>query len=214
MRLTSCLAALAIYAMAGSAIADTLKVGPLAPADREDAATYYTNGSQLLKGIEYPDEYGNARIFAFGASKDGPSVDDKSYVSLHAYGLLADHGGYLTKWEIKDTNGTGLCGLQLLMPLVNVIDAGDGNALVTVPYWIACDGLDGTVVKLIMVYKDKKYAIRGNLPNQDTDDLYSKPGDNFKELPAAVQKTALAYYAKVEAAAKKAANWTDPHEPQ
>jgi hypothetical protein len=91
-------------------------------------------------------------------------------------------------------------------------DAGDGNALVTVPYWIACDGLDGTVVKLIMVYKDKKYAIRGRLPNQDSGEITQAPSDNFKELPAIVQTTALAYYVKVEAAAKKAAHWSDPRD--
>ncbi len=212
MRTTLRLLALALYTMATTATAGALGVAPLQPDDREGAATYYTNGSQLLKGLQYPDQYGNARIFAFGASKNGPTIDDKSYVSLHAYGFIEDHGGYLTKWEIKDTNSTQLCGLQLLMPLVDVIDAGDGNALVTVPYWIACDGLDGTVVKLIMVYKDKKYAIRGSLPNQDTDEVTETPSDNFKELPAAVQKTALAYYAKVEAAAKKAADWSDPRD--
>src|SRR3954470_8138454 len=181
--------ALALYTMATTATAGSLEVAPLQPDDRDSAATYYTNGSQLLKGLQYPDQYGNARIFAFGASKNGPSIDDKSYVSLHAYGFLEDHGGYLTKWEIKDTNGTQLCGLQLLMPLVDVVDAGDSKALVTVPYWIACDGLDGTAVQLFLVYKDKKYVIRGSLPNQDTDQVTETPGDNFKELPAAVQKT-------------------------
>jgi hypothetical protein len=210
MRFRPYIAMLAFCAVANAA-ATTVAVSPLQPGDRADAASYYENGSKLLKGLQYPDDYGNARIFAFGANKEGPTVDDKSYVSLHAYGLLADHGGYLTKWEIKDTNGSPLCGLQLLMPLVDVIDAGDGNALVTVPYWIACDGLDGTVVKLIMVYKDRKYAIRGNLPNQDTDELTRVPGDNFRDLPPVVQKTALAYYARVEAAAMKAAKWSDPH---
>jgi len=63
-----------------------------------------------------------------------------------------------------------------------------------------------------MVYKDKKYAIRGSLPNQDTDEITETPSDNFKELPAAVQKIALAYYARVEAAAKKAADWSDPRD--
>jgi hypothetical protein len=97
------------------------------------------------------------------------------------------------------------------MPLVDVIDAGDGNALVTVPYWIACAGADAAVVKLIMVFKDKKYAIRGSPPNQESDKITHTPGDNLKRLPGLVQKTATACYAKLEVAAKRAAEWSDPH---
>lgn len=210
-RFRTVIVALACLLFVTPVAATDLGVSPLTGEDRDNAASYYTNGAGLLKGMRYPDSYGNSRIFAFGANKNGPTIDDKSYVSLHAYGFLEDHGGYLTKWEIKDTNSSELCGLQLLMPLVNVIDAGDGNALVVVPYWIACDGLDATVVKLIMVYKDKKYAIRGSLPNQDSDKITRTPGDNFMELPEVVRKTALAYYGKVEAAAMKAADWSEPH---
>lgn len=200
----------ALCLMAGSASARDLGVAPLSGPDLEDVTSYYDNGAQLLKSLEYRDEYGNYRILAFGANKQGPKLEPNDYVTLHAYGFLQDHGGYDTKWEIKDNNGSELCGLRLLTPLVDVIDAGDGNALVAVPYWTACDGLDATVVKLIMVYKDKKYAIRGSLPNQDSDEITRTPGYSFKTLPDVVQKTALAYYVKVEAAAKKAADWTDP----
>ena len=65
-------------------------------------------------------------------------------------------------------------------------------------------------MKLITVYKDTKYAIRGSLPRQPGDEITRVPGDNFKALPKVVQKTAMAYYDKVEAAAKKASGWTDP----
>lgn len=198
--------------LAGPATAKHLGVSPLTGPEREDVASYYDNGAQLLKALVYPDKYNNGRIFAFGGSTHGEAEDPGDYVSLHAYGLIEDHGGYLEKWDIKDTNGTPLCGLRPILPLVDVIDAGDGNALVTVPYWFNCDGLDPTTVKLIMVYKDKKYAIRGTLPNQDSDQITRVPGNTFQELPDVVQKTALAYYAKVEAAAKQAARWTDPAE--
>ncbi|BDU18750.1 hypothetical protein [Dyella sp. GSA-30] len=203
-------AAFAACLLAASTSAADLRVTPVKGSDKDDVAGYYDNGSKLLKALEYRDADGSYRILAFGGNDQGPTVDDKSYVSLHAYGLLQDHGGYITRWEIKDTNGTALCGVQMLTSLVNVIDAGNGEPLVVVPYWIACDGLDGTSVKLIMVYKDQKYAIRGNLPNQDSDTLWHKPGTNFAQLPPAVQKTAEAYWQKVEAAAKKAADWSDP----
>jgi hypothetical protein len=197
--------------LAGAATARDLKVTPLQGGDREDAASYLTDsGGKMLKGLEYRDTDGSFRVLAFGGNDHGQTIDGKSYVSLHAYGLLEDHGGYVVKWDIKDTNGSFLCGVQMLTPLVDVIDAGDGEPLVVVPYWIACDGLDGTVVKLIMVYKDQKYAIRGTLPNQAEDHITRTPGANFNQLPPAVQKTAMAYWTKVEAAAKKAADWTDP----
>ncbi len=210
MRFKVPLIAATLCLLSASVSAKDLGVAPLTGPDLEDVTTYYDNGAQLLKGLEYRDEYGNFRILAFGANKQGPKLEPNDYVTLHAYGFLQDHGGYDTRWEIKDNNGSELCGLRLLTPLVDVIDAGDGNALVTVPYWTACDGLDATVVKLIMVYKDKKYAIRGSLPNQASDEITRTPGDSFKTLPDVVQKTALAYYARVEAAAKKAASWTDP----
>lgn len=210
MRYVSWAAALAACLQVASATAGNLQVTPVKGSDKDDVASYYDNGGKLLKALEYRDADGSYRILAFGGNDHGPTVDDKSYVSLHAYGFLQDHGGYVTKWEIKDSNGTALCGVQMLTSLVDVIDAGNGEPLVVVPYWIACDGLDGTSVKLIMVYKDQKYAIRGNLPNQDSDTLWHKPGSNFGQLPPVVQKTAEAYWQKVEAAAKKAAGWSDP----
>src|ERR1700744_678751 len=210
MRKGLCVAAIIASFIAGQAMAADLKVTPVKGSDKDDVASYYDQGGKLLKALEYRDTDGSYRILAFGGDDHGKTIDDKSYVSLHAYGLLQDHGGYITKWEIKDNNGSFLCGVQMLTNLVNVIDAGDGGPLVVVPYWIACDGLDGTSVKLIMVYKDQKYAIRGNLPNQDTDTVWHKPGSNFSQLPPLVQKTAEAYWQKVEAAAKKAANWSDP----
>lgn len=200
--------------LAGTAAARDLQVTPLSGGDREDAASYFAGqGDKLLKGLQYRDADGGFRMLAFGGNDHGDTIDGKSFVSLHAYGLLEDHGGTLVKWEIKDNNGSLLCGVQMLTTLVDVIDAGDGEPLVVVPYWIACDGLDGTMVKLIMVYKDQKYAIRGNLPNQQGDVLSHTPGANFGQLPPAVQRTALAYWTKVEAAAKRAADWTDPNAP-
>lgn len=204
-------ATLAACLLVSNVTAADLQVTPVKGSGKDDVASYYDNGGKLLKALEYRDADGSYRILAFGGNDHGPTVDDKSYVSLHTYGFLQDHGGYVTKWEIKDTNGSFLCGVQMLTTLVNVIDAGNGEPLVVVPYWIACDGLDGTSVKLIMVYKDQKYAIRGNLPNQDSDTLWHKPGSNFSQLPPVVQKTAEAYWQKVEAAAKKAADWSDPN---
>ncbi|WP_369930926.1 hypothetical protein [Xanthomonas sp. NCPPB 2632] len=210
MRFPIPLAMLVACLIAQAATARDLGVTPLTGEQRDDVASYYDNGSQMLKALAYPDAYNNLRMLAFGGNRNGPTIDGKSYVSLHAYGFIEDHGGYLAKWEIKDTNGGPLCGIQPLTSLVDVIDAGDGNALVVVPYWIDCDGLDPATVKLITVYKDTKYAIRGNLPRQPGDESTRVPGDNFKALPEAVQKTAMAYYDKVEAAAKKASGWTDP----
>jgi len=210
MRYGRPLAAALLCLFAAAAGARDLQVAPLKGDEREEVTGYFDNGAKLLKALQYRDTDGSYRVLAFGGNDHGDTIDGKSYVSLHAYGLLADHGGYLVRWEIKDNNGSFLCGVQMLTRLVDVIDAGDGEPLVAVPYWIACDGLDGTSVKLIMVYKDRKYAIRGNLPNQDTDSLWHKPGANFQELPAVVQKAALKYWEKVEAAAKKDAQWTDP----
>lgn len=97
------------------------------------------------------------------------------------------------------------------MPQVDVIDTGNGLPLVVVPYWIACDGRDPAELKLIMVYKDKTHVIRGTLPNQEGDQVTRIPGGNFGQLPPVAQRTALAYWEKVEAAVKKAERWNDPN---
>ncbi|WP_266160214.1 M949_RS01915 family surface polysaccharide biosynthesis protein [Dyella silvatica] len=204
MRLRLSLIAIAACLFTAAVAASDLHVSPVSGEDLQNVAGYYDNGGVLLKALTYPDAYGNERILAFGGNKHGAKRDSESYVSLHAYGLIQDHGGYLARWEIKESNGGLLCGLRMLTPLVDIIDAGDGQALVVVPYWIDCDGLDPTDLKLIMVYKDRKYAIRGSLPHQQGDEITRTPGETFKELPAAVQKTALAYWEKVLAAAQKA----------
>lgn len=211
MRHTWIFAPIIAALLTGPASAAGPQVAPLAGQDKADIAAYYKNGSRLLKALKYRDTDGSSRIVAIGANPNGEKFDardDKSYTSIHAYGFVEDHGSRLVRWEIKEYHDM-LCAVKVLTPLFDVIDAGDGQPLTMVPYWIPCDGLDATRVKLIVVYKDRKYAIRGQIPNQEEDEETREPGENFRELPAAVRKTALAYWAKVVAATKKDGYWEE-----
>lgn len=195
--------------LAGPAAAAGPQVAPLTGEDKAEIAGYYKNGSKLLKALKYRDTDGSSRIVAIGANPNGSKFnesDDKSYTSMHAYGFLQDHGGQQIRWEIKEYHDY-LCAVKVLTALVDVIDAGDGQPLTMVPYWIPCDGLDATRVKLIVIYQDRKYAIRGQIPNQEEDEETRVPGENFRELPPAVRKTVLAYWTRVMAATKKDGDW-------
>ncbi|MFZ0872875.1 MAG: hypothetical protein WAM90_19330 [Rhodanobacter sp.] len=210
MRRAHLVAAFAASLLTSFAFAQSLKVEPYAAyADLRELSSYYANG-KLLKAMHYRDPDGSSRVFAFGGEYGGSQIAPKDMSSLHAYGLLEDHGGFLTRWEIKETSGP-VCAIEPLNDRIGVQDPlGDGQALVLVAYYMACDGLDPTDVKLIMVYKDHKYAIRGQLPNQPGDELSRKASTNFTELPPRVQKFAWDYWATVEQAAKKDADWTAP----
>ena len=57
--------------------------------------------------------------------------------SVHAHGLREEHGGYVPRWKIKGSDGTFLCGLKTLLLLVRMVDAGNGESLIRVPYLVA-----------------------------------------------------------------------------
>jgi hypothetical protein len=150
---------------------------------------------RALRGIAYRGADGSDRAAVLGGDYGPPVLDDKGMNYLYVYGVKQAGAAPQVQWEMKEGGHGILCMMQPLVDLLKVDDPlKSGEPVVLVPYWIGCDGLDPTDVKLIVYYQDHKYAIRGTLPNQEDDEVTQKASDNFKELPPALQKYLWSYW--------------------
>jgi hypothetical protein len=172
------------------------------PAPPSAVSATYTSlypKSRILRVINYQGRGGTARQVVLGGDYGPPVRDDKGMNYLRVLGLegAATDPVQAQRWEIKEASGP-LCMIQPLQDLLKVDDPlKSGDPVVLVPYWVDCDGLDPTAVKLIIYYQDRKYAVRGALPNMEGDEITRYPSANFAELPAALQHYLLDYWAKV-----------------
>jgi hypothetical protein len=152
-----------------------------------------------LRGITYHGADGSDRAVVLGGDYGPPVLDDKGMNYLYVYGVTQAGAAPQVQWEMKEGEHGLLCMMQPLVDLLKVEDPlKSGEPVVLVPYWVGCDGLDPTNVKLIVYYQDRKYAIRGTLPNQEGDEVTERASDNFKELPAALQKYLWNYWTDVK----------------
>jgi hypothetical protein len=191
MRCIRVVVALATSLLTGLVFAQGLQVEPYTY--RSELSRYYAGG-ELLEALRYRGPDHSTRVFAIGFDNDR---------SLHAYGLLEDHGGFLTRWEIKEP-GNPFCDTQPWTDRMGVQDPlGDGQALALLAYTMRCNGINPTQIKLIMVYRDRRYTILGHLPDEPDVDLTPKANADFAELPPRVQKFAWDYWAAFEQEAAK-----------
>jgi hypothetical protein len=123
------------------------------------------------------------------------SIGERGYRSeIYAYKYTYMNGEYIKQWEIKEFNPSILVTVNFLgRPEVLDIDK-DGIAETIFMYEVAPDGLDPITVKLMLHYKNKKYAIRGEVPQQSSDKSRMKIDPSFDLLPAPVKSYAIEYW--------------------
>lgn len=148
-----------------------------------------------IKAYEIVDKSGHY-VMVFSKLETG-KIGENGYLSeFRAYKYIEDHGGYLLKWEIKDFGGNALCSPYFDPKNLSVVDIDkDGLAETMFLYQIACDGLDPDVTKLLLHYKNKKYAIRGEVPKEDGK-VVKNMDKSFDTLPPAVKKYASDFWDK------------------
>lgn len=141
-----------------------------------------------IKAYEIVDKGGHW-VLVFSKLETGKIGENGYQSEFHAYRYLEDHGGYLLKWEIKDFGGNALCSPYFDPKNLAIADIDkDGSAETIFLYQISCDGLDPAVTKLMLHYKNTKYAIRGEVPQEEGGRPVKKMDKSFDTLPPAVKK--------------------------
>ena len=123
------------------------------------------------------------------------TMGEQGYQSeIFAYKYTYINGEYKKNWEIKEFNPSALVTVDFLDQLQIADIDKDGIAETVFVYEIAPDGLDPITLKLMLHYKDSKYAIRGEIPQQDSDEYRKKVDPSFDHLPASVKTYALKFW--------------------
>ena len=143
---------------------------------------------KLIKAYECWDRLG-VHVYVASRLQTGKFGDSSFRSELHFYKATNDHGGLISRWEARDI-GEGLVEASFRQFLVKDVD-GDGISEAFISYELNGDGLDPDTRKVLVYYKDKKYAIRGRVAKQDGDQTTRSTDLDFETLPVSVRKLAL-----------------------
>lgn len=120
------------------------------------------------------------------------TLGERGYKSeIYASKYTYVNGAYIEQWEVKEFNPSILAAVNFLGKIEAVDIDKDGIAETIFMYEVVPDGLDPITVKLMLHYKDKKYAIRGEIPQQGSDKSRIKIDSSFDLLPASVKSYAI-----------------------
>lgn len=172
------------------ALASAQAVTPIPPA--EIAAEHETQ-FPVFKGFAYTDKGGSWKVLLCENQVQRTAKDTLS-TALQALCLLEDHGGYLEKWAINDfiEKEAGESRIWFATSYCAFRDLdGDGRFDPQIVY-MTFDGDGIRRVKLIVVYKNVKYAVRA-VEHMLDEGRSLQYGAGFAQLPApiraAVEKT-------------------------
>lgn len=149
-----------------------------------------TYKGKLIDAKEFNDAEG--KHIAILSRLEDKTFGQKGYkTEIYAYKYTISDGKYEKNWEIKDFNPSFLMTADIVEKL-DVLDIDkDGLAETVFMYEISPDGLDPITLKLMLHYKNKKYAIRGEIPQQESDIYKQKIDPAFDELPREVRAYAI-----------------------
>lgn len=123
------------------------------------------------------------------------TLGERGYKSeIYASKYTYTNGAYIKQWEVKEFNPSILVAVNFLGKIEVVDIDKDGAAETIFMYEVVPDGLDPITVKLMLHYKNKKYAIRGEIPQQSSDKSRMKIDPSFDLLPASVKTYAIEYW--------------------
>lgn len=143
---------------------------------------------KLIKAYECWDKEG-VHLYVASGLQTRKFGDSGFHTELHFYKATNDHGGLINRWEARDM-GEGLVEASFRQFLVKDVD-GDSISEAFISYELNGDGLDPDTRKVLVFYKNKKYAIRGRIAKQEEDQTTRSTDFDFDTLPVAVRKQAL-----------------------
>lgn len=159
--------------------------------DKQDIPKACAYEGEIIAGVKWRDKRGLNYMLISGFD-EGDFFSETWKSKLFAYAYQIQDGETQLSWKIKDFNPNVFSAVQLAKKTVQVVDVDkDGIGEPSFLYSIEPDGLDPATLKLMCFYKDKKAAIRGQLPRQEDDfeKYYQKNIDpTTKNLPRSVQQ--------------------------
>jgi hypothetical protein len=115
---------------------------------------------------------------------------------IYAYKYSYRNGEYIKDWAIKEKTPSFLVSVNFIGKLEVLDIDGDNLAETVFMYDLTPDGLDPITRKLMLHHRNRKYAIRGEIP-QEGDRGYPRKADRaFDQLPGKVKTYALRYWDK------------------
>jgi hypothetical protein len=143
----------------------------------------------IYKALEFSDK-GGVYDLVFTENQKTKSKKDTLNTKIQAICVMNDHGGFLEKWRINDllesTESTEI-NIWFWTKYCSTTDLdGDGYIEPVIVYGTRDENGDIKRVKIITLYKNKKYVIRA--VECDLDDCRSfKKDSNWKLLPQKIK---------------------------
>lgn len=151
---------------------------------------------------QIPVEYTGKPIDAFEFRDAGGThiylvskVTDSIKITIYGYGYTLVSGKYLLDWKIMDFSGDDVL---LHYPYTKIVDIDKDGLMESVfVYEVDPNNGMGSTYKVMLHYKNKKYALRVHIPQLDDDEYKEAYDKSFSTLPPVVKKYIAAYWNNV-----------------
>jgi hypothetical protein len=139
---------------------------------------------------EYKDAAGQHLLLATATGK-GKNFFCTAYTMVN--------GAYTQDWQIKDFAESEIGMADDYTKFVDIDKDGVYETIIVYSYWTEKpkEKFVGTTWKLLLHYKNKKYAVRAYEPDSDSDEPELKMDKSFDELPKAVKAYVTKYWDKL-----------------
>lgn len=157
--------------------------------DKEQIIQRELNGLSdfpIYRAYEFQDKSGVCELVLF-ENRKVISKKDTLNTKIQAICAMNDHGGFRERWTINDLVDAGETNIWFLTKYCSAKDLdGDGYTDPVIVYGTRDENEYIKRVKIITVYKDKKYAIRAVESDLDYGRSFKKDA-NWKLLPKKIQ---------------------------
>jgi len=139
---------------------------------------------------EYKDAAGQHLLLAT-ATGEGKNFFCTAYTKIN--------GAYAQDWQIKDFAESEIGMADDYTKFVDIDKDGVYETIIVYSYWTEKpkEKFVGITWKLLLHYKNNKYAVRAYEPDSDSDEPELKMDKSFDELPKAVKAYVTKYWDKL-----------------
>jgi len=180
-----CLTCLSLQKVAGQMYVKTIQANDTVPAKAPIPVKYE---GAVQECYEYKDAAGLHLLLAT-ATGGGKNFLCTVYTQVN--------GNYVQDWQIKDYSGLEVGMADDYTKIVDIDKDGIYESIIVYQYPTENNKYGGTTWKLLLHYKNKKYAIRAHQKDSDYDDSGTTMDESFNTLPKSVKKYVVQYWNKL-----------------
>jgi hypothetical protein len=144
-----------------------------------------------VDAYEYKDKNGLHIYLVTRTDQEKP--ENKVTIVGSAYTLV--NGAYVKDWSITDFSGLDVLFKYTYTKIVDIDKDGVYETIFV--YELDPNDGEGSTWKLMLHYKNQKYALRVHIPDLDEDKYTEKFDKAFDTLPPAVKKYVVDYWANI-----------------